>query len=302
LKAPDSKSDVGATLPWVRIPPLPPFPPTTPGNPPHPASPPNKAPHSPLSEPARRRLWTAGSITALSAHGVRLPAPSPQASPSYGFRNLGLRKPAAAFPEPARWPGPTQARLLSTRPAPADVPVGPPPHKLPPVTASVTLDCGSLLPLSRSQPAGPAQPKLVSSQHAPGTPTSPSAPLPTSPPPVTASVTLDCGSLLPLSRSQPAGPAQPKLVSSQHALSQISNLKSPHRAAGSGLLSELQLSLRTECAYPPPPFSPSPNQPSRYKPASKRRNVIDRGNAGQHSRIRPIWTSLQSLPLRVNRF
>ena len=27
LKAPDSKSDVGATLPWVRIPPLPPLPP-----------------------------------------------------------------------------------------------------------------------------------------------------------------------------------------------------------------------------------------------------------------------------------
>ena len=39
----------------------------------------------------------------------------------------------------------------------------------------------------------------------------PTRPLPTSPPSVTAAVTLDCGSLLPLSRSQPAGPAQPKL-------------------------------------------------------------------------------------------
>jgi hypothetical protein len=36
---------------------------------------------------------------------------------------LGLRKPAAAFPEPARWPGSIQA--LTTSPGPADLPVGP---------------------------------------------------------------------------------------------------------------------------------------------------------------------------------
>jgi hypothetical protein len=52
----------------------------------------------------------------------------------------------------------------------------------------------------------------------------------------------------------------PPLPPLQTSPSQISNFKSqiPHLAAGSGLLSELQLSLRTECACKPPlPTSPS---------------------------------------------
>jgi hypothetical protein len=53
------------------------------------------------------------------------------------------------------------------------------------------------------------------SQHAPRTSHGPAdlqvGPLPTSPPSVTGTVTLDCGSLLPLSRSQPAGPPPFKL-------------------------------------------------------------------------------------------
>ncbi len=46
---------------------------------------------------------------------MRAVSPPHKPSLSYGNRNLGLRKPAAAFPEPARWPGPTQAHL-PTRP------------------------------------------------------------------------------------------------------------------------------------------------------------------------------------------
>jgi hypothetical protein len=78
------------------------------------------------------------------------------------------------------------------------------------------LDCGSLLPLSRSQPAGPAPFKLSAPPNQPAEgsgllgesqlslraehayPPSPNQP---------GRRPLDCGSLLPLSRSQPAGPA-----------------------------------------------------------------------------------------------
>jgi len=66
------------------------------------------------SEQERRRLWTAGRITALRAHGVR----------------------AASSPN---------TPLSGTSPPKA-------------------LDCGSLLPLSRSQPAGPAPLKLSTRQ------------------------------------------------------------------------------------------------------------------------------------------
>ena len=60
-----------------------------------------EAPYSRLSPrapsvQARRRLWTAGRITALPAHGVRLPAP-----PNQPISNL--KSP------PTRWPGPSQA-------------------------------------------------------------------------------------------------------------------------------------------------------------------------------------------------
>ena len=82
---------------------------------------------------------------------------------------------------------------------------------------------------------------------------------------------LECGSLLPLSRSQPAGPVPFKHPFQQarareapysrpsepaHLKSQIANLKSPQPAEGSGLLGESQLSGRTECARPVSPHPP----------------------------------------------
>jgi hypothetical protein len=48
-----------------------------------------------------------------------------------------------------------------------------------------------------------------------------------------------------------------------HLKFQISNLKSPHRAAGSGLLSELQHSPRAEHACQPSPNPPTSEQASR---------------------------------------
>ena len=49
------------------------------------------APSEPaLSVPARRRLWTAVSITALPAHGVRLPAPSEPALSEQAAEGSGL--------------------------------------------------------------------------------------------------------------------------------------------------------------------------------------------------------------------
>ncbi|RFC52553.1 MAG: hypothetical protein DVB22_000477 [Verrucomicrobia bacterium] len=58
-------------------------------------------PHHPGASPLARPNPSPLPTSPYSPH---------QPSPSYGFRNLGLRKPAAAFPEPARWPGTTQAR------------------------------------------------------------------------------------------------------------------------------------------------------------------------------------------------
>jgi hypothetical protein len=106
------------------------------------------------TEPERRRLWTAGSITALRAHGVRA-ARSPKKPPPYkSFSEHApkwKRRPAAYLPTS---PPSDQAR---DREAPySRHPTRPLPTSLPSVTAAVTLDCGSLLPLSRSQPAGPA--------------------------------------------------------------------------------------------------------------------------------------------------
>jgi hypothetical protein len=81
---------------------------------------------------------------------------------------------------------------------------------------------------------------------------------------------LDCGNLVPLSRSQPAGPAPLKLSTRQVSLrpspgSRGSVLAPPNKqssppnklAEGSGLLGESQLSGRTECARPAPPTKPS---------------------------------------------
>jgi len=64
---------------------------------------------------------------------------------------------------------------------------------------------------------------------------------------------LDCGSLLPLSRSQPAGPAPPKPLPTSP--SQISNLKSqisnpPRPPQALDCCEPSQLSLRAEHAYP----------------------------------------------------
>ena len=46
-------------------------------------------------------------------------------------------------------------------------------------------------------------------------------------------------------------------------------LPSEQAAAGSGLLSELQLSLRTECACAPPPNKPSPTTPGTGRPRTR---------------------------------
>jgi hypothetical protein len=75
------------------------------------------------------------------------------------------------------------------------------------------------------------------------------------PPPNQPSPSTPLGALSPSSAFsvQAPGTRGSVLALSQQAplKSQISNLKSPPPAAGSGLLGESQLSLRTECAYPP---------------------------------------------------
>jgi hypothetical protein len=86
------------------------------------------------SEPASRRLWTAGRITALGAHGVRAARP-PNTPPSDQARDR----------EAPHSPHPTSPRPL--RPS-----------------QPKALDCGSLLPLSRSQPAGPLSVLATSDQ------------------------------------------------------------------------------------------------------------------------------------------
>jgi hypothetical protein len=63
-----------------------------------------------------------------------------------------------------------------------------------------------------------------------------------------------CGARLPVLPTRPP-PNKP------HLKFQISNLKSPHRAAGSGLLGASQLSLRAEHAYTLSPQAPLPTRP-----------------------------------------
>ena len=79
-------------------------------------------------------------------------------------------------------------------------------------------------------------------------PTSPSAPLGTS-----------TGHAWLRTRAPPNTPPPNQPIS--NLKSQISNLKSPPRAEGSGLLGESLLSLRAEHACQPPPTRPSPNTP-----------------------------------------
>jgi hypothetical protein len=75
-------------------------------------------PHKP-SEPASRRLWTAGSITALSACGARLPALSTQArareAPYSRISPQALSNLKSPFPLPPS----RQNTTLRSRPCPA---------------------------------------------------------------------------------------------------------------------------------------------------------------------------------------
>ena len=72
----------------------------------------------------------------------------------------------------------------------------------------------------------------------------------------------------------PYSPHSPRFPSEQArdreaSYSRSRNMPSPnHRAAGSGLLGASQLSLRTECAYPPSPNTPPTNpRPADLPPA-----------------------------------
>jgi hypothetical protein len=155
------------------------------------------------------------------------PSPPPnKPSPSYGNRNLGLRKPAAAFPESARWPGTAQA-----------------PSDQAPLRTSRSPNTPGIARLRTRA----TQPAIVLSDQAPlRTSRSPNTP----------------------------GIARLRTRATQHALapsdqaplptSPISNLKSPPRAAGSGLLGESQLSGRTRCARPALPASLSPLLTSHF--------------------------------------
>ncbi len=93
-------------------------------------------------------------------------------------------------------------------------------------------------------------------------PTRSTPPLPTRPPPHKQPKALDCCQHYSSScaRSAPTRPPNQPLLTrplSQHAPSQFSNFKSSPPAAGSGLLGQSQLSLRTEYAYPPSHNKPS---------------------------------------------
>jgi len=188
-------------------------------------------PEPALSQQERRRLWTAVSITALPAHGVRLPA-------------------------------------LPTRPGNAEVPLGPLPTRplllftihyfqFPPplpTRAPQALDCCEhhSSPCARSAPTRPLRTRLPPNKQPKALDcweyhsslcarSAPASPLRTSPLRTGAPQALDRreyhSALWP--RSAPTSPP-PNTHPSEQA------------AEGSGLLSALHLSLRTECAYPPP--------------------------------------------------
>jgi hypothetical protein len=81
-------------------------------------------PHRPLSQPAfprangatpyqpRASPQATNNINHQALKGRTIPSPI---KPAEG---LGMRKPAAAFPEPARWPGPIRVSPLRSRPSP----------------------------------------------------------------------------------------------------------------------------------------------------------------------------------------
>ncbi len=104
------------------------------------------------------------------------------------------------------------------------------------------------LPASFPAPARWPGTNQAPSPPAPGPPTSRSPPLPTNPPSVTGTVTLDCGSLLPLSRRQPAGPAPLK--------------PHPH--------SRRRQRIHKITPHPPPILPPPPSTPASQATSSRK--------------------------------
>jgi hypothetical protein len=188
-------------------------------------------PRRPPLRTSSRRLWTAVRITALGAHEVRLKAlpTSPRPASIHLAQRDNLYQPGAIAPGQPQQHHPAACRDALY-------------HQ---TSQPKALDCGSLLPLSRSQPAGPAPFKPTRLRSS-------------------APQALDrCQNYSSPSRTECARPAAlPTRQSSEHARDREAlysrHPTSPLRTSSRrlGLLSELHSPSHTECAYQPLPTRP----------------------------------------------